>query len=98
MVERFLGAQDVAVERWSKTGTKTANVRPAVMSLSVHPDGGEALVLRFLLREGEGGARPRDVLRGILHVDERIVNRLRLRKLDSFVEAGGALASADLRT
>jgi hypothetical protein len=61
--------------------------------MTFHPEGAEAGILRFVLREGNESARAKDVLRGLLHLDETAIHRLRVRKLDSFVGDGENLVS-----
>jgi radical SAM family uncharacterized protein/radical SAM-linked protein len=95
MVETFLSSEAVQVERWSKNGTKIANVRPAVLTLNIQPEAAGRMLLRLVVSEGQVTARPRDVLRGIFHLDEKAAGRLKVRKLDSFVRVGEDLVSAD---
>jgi radical SAM family uncharacterized protein/radical SAM-linked protein len=95
MVESFLAQEEVVIERWSKGGTKKADVRPAVLSLTVHPEGAGRALLRLVISEGTITARPRDILRAILHVDEKVAGRIRVRKLDSFLKEGEELRSMD---
>ncbi len=94
MLDRFLEAEEVPVERWTKDGTKVVNVRPAVLSMTFHPEGGGQALLRMVLSEDNGAARPRLVLRGLLHIDDKAVGRIRIRKLDSFAVRGEDLISA----
>ena len=95
MVEAFLSAESVPVERWSKTGTKVADVRPAVLTLNFEPEPAGRVLLRLVVSEGQVTARPRDVLRGVFHIDEKAAARLKVRKLDSFIRSGDELVSAD---
>ncbi len=94
MVAAFLASESVRVEKRLKEGTKTQDVRAAVLSLNFYPEGPSGGLLRFVLREGNDSARARDVVRGLLHLDEAVVNRLGVRKIDSFMVAGEDLVSA----
>jgi radical SAM-linked protein len=95
MVEAFLAAESVSVERWTKNGLKNADVRPAVLTLNLDAGNTGRALLRLVLSEGNVTARPRDVLRGVFHLDEKNAIGLKVRKLDSFVKIGEELVSAD---
>ena len=94
MVAAFLAEERVMVEGWSKNGPKARDVREGVLSLLIHPEGAERATLRFVLREVPGAsARPRDLLRGLLHLEAKTVQSLRLMKLDSLQLVGEDLVS-----
>jgi radical SAM family uncharacterized protein/radical SAM-linked protein len=93
MIEAFLAASEIVVERKTKDGTRAVNVRRPVLSMTFHPEGPDAGLLRFVLREGNESARAKDVVRGLLHLDETAVHRRKLRKLDSFAGDGENLVS-----
>jgi hypothetical protein len=94
MVTAFLALDRVMVEGWSKNGPKERDVREGVLSLMIHPEGAERARLRFVLREVPGAsARPRDLLRGLLHLEARTVQGLKLLKLDSLQLVGEDLVS-----
>jgi radical SAM-linked protein len=67
-VDRLLGAQEVLVERMTKKGLRTFDVRAAIIALDAracdtkHPDPGSCAILRVVLRHGTPSVRPDDVL------------------------------------
>jgi len=96
MVTAFLASESVKVERRMKDGMRIHDVRPAVLSLHFYPEGPGEGLLRFVLREGNESARAKDVVRGLLHLDETAANRLQVRKLDSFILVDEEFRSASL--
>ena len=67
-VARFLGADEVTVERMTKKGIRQFNCREAVVSLASQgaPDSGEeCAILNVVLRHGTPSVRPDDVLAGL---------------------------------
>jgi radical SAM-linked protein len=66
-VHRFLGAEEVLVERMTKKGLRSFDCRGAVVSLTaVAQDGDtECAILEMVLRHGTPTVRPDDVLAGL---------------------------------
>jgi radical SAM-linked protein len=70
-VTRFLAAHAVEVSRMTKSGLRTFDCRPAVVSLSVlgcEGPGTECAILELVVRHGTPAVRPDDILAGLRQV------------------------------
>ena len=76
-VDDLMGREEVLVERMTKNGMRTFDVRSAVISLEVSDD--ETLVLRSLHQTPL--VRPDDVLTALRMIDERVPARALLTRL-----------------
>lgn len=66
-VARFLGTEEILVERMTKKGLRTFDCRAAVVSLAVRQDA-EVATLDLVLRQFVPAVRPDDVLTGLVQV------------------------------
>jgi radical SAM-linked protein len=70
-VAKFLGTEEVQVQRMTKKGLRTFNCRDAVVSLTSHVgqvSGVECAILEVVLRHGTPSVRPDDILAGLREV------------------------------
>jgi radical SAM-linked protein len=70
-VAKFLGTEEVMVQRMTKKGLRTFNCRDAVVSLTSHVGqvpGAECAILDVVLRHGTPSVRPDDILAGLREV------------------------------
>ena len=75
-VEALLAAPEVLVERMTKKGLRSFDVRAAIVSLVVRPDGASraddqtCAILQVVLRHGTPSVRPDDVLAALRAISE----------------------------
>jgi radical SAM-linked protein len=89
----YLARDEILVERPTKKGLKTVNIRPMITQLQVWEETEEqaTLQLRLMDHQGQSG-KPVEVLTTLLGLGDGELHRVRVQKVDSFTEEGNLLA------